>query len=293
MMEIPFIKMHALGNNYIYVDLFQYDLPEELLSDIAIKVSNVHTGIGSDGLILIHPSEKAEVGMRIFNKDGSEGKNCGNGLRCTAKYAYEAGIVSKTQFTIETKSGIVRARVKEDNYKVDEVTVEMGKPILRRSLIPMVGTDLDRVIHEPFVVAGEELFVTAVSMGNPHAVFFVDDIDEAPLYTLGEKIEKDSRFPEQVNVEFVEVVNDAELNFRVWERGSGVTLACGTGACAAVVAATLNNYIPKDKAITVNLQGGDLVIRWDYNDHIWMTGEAKIVATGIYHYEIGLDNLII
>nr|WP_029191028.1 diaminopimelate epimerase [Ornithinibacillus scapharcae] len=284
-MDIPFIKMHALGNNYIYVDLFQNDLPEELLSDIAIKVSNVYTGIGSDGLILIHPSDKAAVGMRIFNKDGSEGKNCGNGLRCTAKYAYEAGIVSSKQFTIETRSGIVQAEVLEENHHVSEVTIDMGKPILRRSLIPMVGSDIDQVVGEKFVVKGQELFVTTVSMGNPHAVFFIDDIHDAPLYTLGEDIEKDSRFPEQVNVEFVEVVNDSELNFRVWERGSGVTLACGTGACAAVVAATLNNHIPIGKPITVHLQGGDLVIQWDENGTVWMTGEAKLIAKGLYQYE--------
>ncbi|WP_042143119.1 diaminopimelate epimerase [Paucisalibacillus sp. EB02] len=284
-MEIPFVKMHALGNNYIYLDLFSFPMDEKILPDVAKKVSNVNTGIGSDGMILIHPTNNAEVGMRIFNKDGSEGMNCGNGLRCTARYAYEAGIVREKQFRIATKSGIVEAEVIVVDDMVEEVTVDMGKPRLKRSQIPMVGDELSHVVNEEFEVEDQILCVTAVSMGNPHAVFFVENIEEAPLYTLGEKIEKDPRFPERINVEFVEVVNENELNFRVWERGSGVTEACGTGACAAVVAATLNNYIPKNKLVTVHLQGGDLFIRWDENDSVWMTGEARIVATGNYYYE--------
>src|SRR5690606_18049035 len=284
-MEIPYIKMHALGNNYIYLDLFSFDIEEAVLSDVAQKVSNVNTGIGSDGMILIHPTKNAEVGMRIFNKDGSEGMNCGNGLRCTARYAYEVGIVDKTQFQIETRSGIVDAEVKIVEGKVVDVTIDMGKPRLKRSLIPMAGEELELVVNEPFNIENQILNVTAVSMGNPHAVFFVEDIEEAPLLTLGEKIEKDPRFQERVNVEFVEVVSENELNFRVWERGSGITEACGTGACAAVVAATLNGYVAKNTLTTVHLQGGDLFIRWDENDSVWMTGEARIVATGNYYYE--------
>jgi diaminopimelate epimerase len=284
-MEIPYIKMHALGNNYIYLDLFRFNIDEEILSDVARKVSNVNTGIGSDGMILIHPTKNAEVGMRIFNKDGSEGMNCGNGLRCTARYAYEVGIVDKIQFQIETRSGIVDAEVNEVAGKVVDVTIDMGKPRLKRSLIPMAGEELEHVVNEPFDIDNHLLHVTAVSMGNPHAVFFVEDIEEAPLNTLGEKIEKDPRFPERVNVEFVEVVSENELNFRVWERGSGITEACGTGACAAVVAATLNRHIAKNTLTTVHLQGGDLFIRWDENDSVWMTGEARIVASGNYYYE--------
>ncbi|MFS0674371.1 diaminopimelate epimerase [Ornithinibacillus sp. 179-J 7C1 HS] len=284
-MKIPFIKMHGLGNNYIYLDLFKQEIDEGLLPDIAQKVSNINTGIGSDGLILIHPSEKAEVGMRIFNKDGSEGKSCGNGLRCTAKYAYEEGLVQNTNFQIETKAGNVEAEVKLNGEVVNEITINMGKPILKRSLIPMIGEEQERIVNETFIINGEELKLTAVSMGNPHAVFFVDDIKNAPLYELGEMVEKDPRFPEGVNVEFVEVVNDTELNFRVWERGSGVTLACGTGACAAVVAATLNQLIPKNKSITVHLEGGDLFITWDEDNYVWMNGGADVIATGIYHYK--------
>ncbi|MBS3682162.1 diaminopimelate epimerase [Ornithinibacillus massiliensis] len=283
-MEIPYIKMHGLGNNYIYLDLFKFEIAEERLSDIAQKVSNVNTGIGSDGLILIHPSNVAPIGMRIFNKDGSEGMSCGNGLRCTAKYAFEAGLVQDTRFQIETRAGNVEAEVKLMGDEVEEVTINMGKPILRRSLIPMAGKEREKVVNETFIVAGEELKVTAVSMGNPHAVFMVEDINKAPLYELGETIEKDPRFPEGVNVEFVEVLNESELNFRVWERGSGVTQACGTGACAAVVAATLNQLIPKHKTITVHLDGGDLFITWDENDDVWMNGGADIIASGVYHY---------
>jgi diaminopimelate epimerase len=283
-MEIPFIKMHGLGNNYIYLDLFNIQLEEEILSDLARKVSNVNTGIGSDGLILIHPSETAHVGMRIFNKDGSEGMSCGNGLRCTAKYAFEVGLVNEQEFTIETKAGNVDAEVKLANNIVEEITINMGKPILNRSSIPMLGEEKDKVVNELFTVDGQKLSVTALSMGNPHAVFFVDDIEKAPLYELGETIEKDARFPERVNVEFVEVVNNKELNFRVWERGSGVTQACGTGACAAVVAAILNERTPKNETITVHLSGGDLFIRWDIEGNVWMTGGADIIAKGVYQY---------
>ena len=283
-MKIPFTKMHGLGNNYIYIDLFQTELPENRLSELAINMSNQNTGIGSDGMILIHPAEKADVGMRIFNKDGSEGMNCGNGLRCTAKYAYETGIVDKKEFTIQTKANIVWATVKENNeQKVNEVTIDMGAPILQREQIPMLGEAGTTVINEPFEVADKTLHVTAVSMGNPHVITMVDAIDDAPLTTLGPVIEKDERFPEGVNTEFIEVVSDEEIHFRVWERGSGVTEACGTGACAAVVAATLNKKVTKGKKIVVHLAGGDLIIEWRKDDHIWMTGGAETIATGIFY----------
>ncbi|GGP13906.1 diaminopimelate epimerase [Oceanobacillus neutriphilus] len=283
-MKIPFTKMHGLGNNYIYIDLFHTDLPEERLSELAVKMSNQNTGIGSDGMILIHPAEKAEVGMRIFNKDGSEGMNCGNGLRCTAKYAYETGIVNTKEFSIQTKANVVHAIVKvNEDKEVEEVTIDMGEPILQREQIPMLGETGTTVINEPFQVADEILHVTAVSMGNPHVVTMVDAIDEAPLTRLGSMMEKDERFPEGVNAEFIEVVSDEELHFRVWERGSGITEACGTGACAAVVAATLNNKVTKGKKVIVHLAGGDLVIEWKEDEHIWMTGGAETIASGIFY----------
>jgi len=284
-MNIPFVKMHGLGNNYIYVDLFRFDLKEENLADISRKVSNVNTGIGADGLILIQPSTKADVGMRIFNQDGSEGSTCGNGLRCTAKYAFEQGIVDKRHFQIETKANIVEAKVDEQDGAVHEVTINMGVPKFNRSVIPMTGSDDNEVIAEDFFVNDTALKLTAVSMGNPHAVFFVDNVEKVPLYELGPVIEKDSRFPERVNVEFIEIADDNEIHFRVWERGSGVTQACGTGACAAVVAATRNHFLKRNEEVVVHLAGGDLIIRWDEQGMVWMRGEAELIASGVYQYE--------
>ncbi|WP_188454011.1 diaminopimelate epimerase [Virgibacillus oceani] len=281
-MKIPFTKMHGLGNNYIYLDLFQYEITEEMLPRLARKVSDVHTGIGADGLIVIHPSKQVDVGMRIFNKDGSEGKNCGNGLRCVAKYVYEQGIVQRDTFRIETKATIVDAEVHVIEGEVKDITINMGMPWLMRSDIPMRG-DAGKVVAESFLVNDTELFITAVSMGNPHAIFFVESIEEAPLYELGPVIAKDERFPEGVNVEFVEIVSETEMNFRVWERGSGVTEACGTGACAAVVAAILNGYMMRDSKICVHLSGGDLMITWDSNGSVWMKGKAEIIASGFYY----------
>ncbi|WP_138420266.1 diaminopimelate epimerase [Aquibacillus sediminis] len=283
-MEIPFTKMHGLGNSYIFLDLFHMDLEEGLLSKLAIDVADVNTGIGSDGLILIHPSTTADVGMRIFNKDGSEGKNCGNGLRCVAKYAYENQLVDQKTFQIETKAGNVTAEVQGDPNYVEEVTVDMGPPILERSKIPMVGKNDESVIAEAFELDERRLQVTAVSMGNPHAVFFVEDINEAPLYELGPIVTNDDRFPEGVNVEFVEVVSNKEIHFRVWERGSGVTQACGTGACAAVVAATLNGYVTRGQSVVVHLSGGDLTITWAEDGTVWMTGSAVTTCTGKFFW---------
>ncbi|KGX89619.1 diaminopimelate epimerase [Pontibacillus halophilus JSM 076056 = DSM 19796] len=283
-MEIPYTKMHGLGNSYIYLNLYDIDLSEEELAPLAIKVADVNTGIGADGMILIHPTEEADVGMRIFNKDGSEGKNCGNGLRCVAKYAYENSLVHKETFTIETKAGFVTAEVHVQDGAVSTVTVDMGEPKLQRPEIPMVGEDV-KVISEPFETSQGVYDVTAVSMGNPHAVFYVEDIEGAPLYELGPEITDDKRFPEGVNVEFVQVASTTELHFRVWERGSGVTQACGTGACAAAVSSVLNGYCNVGEPITVHLAGGDLIIKWDEENHVWMTGAAETVATGVYYWK--------
>ena len=285
--SFSFTKMHGLGNSYIYVDLFRETLPEEELPAIARSVADVHTGIGSDGLILICPSEKAPLKMRIFNSDGSEGKNCGNGLRCVAKYAYEHGIVRDRTFLIETLSGLVEARVAVADGEVTSVTVDMGEPRLERSAIPMLGPEAERVVAEPFAIAGGEYEMTAVSMGNPHVIFYVDDIRRAPVTTLGPLVEKDPRFPEGVNVEFVEVVNERELHFRVWERGSGVTQACGTGACAAVVASVLNGKTVRGEETVVHLAGGDLTIVWGHDGRVRMTGPAETVCTGVYYYRGG------
>ncbi|PAD70909.1 diaminopimelate epimerase [Bacillus sp. 7586-K] len=282
MNSFQFTKMHGLGNNYVYVNMFQEQLQEEQLSEIAKKVANVHTGIGSDGLILICPSENAPVKMRIFNNDGSEGKNCGNGLRCVAKYAYEHKIVTDTEFKIETLSGLVDAKVHVDNDTVTLVTVDMGEPKLLKSQIPMEGKPDSKTINERIEFNGQQYEVTTVSMGNPHIIFYVDDIETAPVTTLGPIVEKDPRFPEGVNVEFVQVVSDDEIHFRVWERGSGVTQACGTGACAAVVSSVLNDLTKAGKDTTVHLAGGDLTINWTTEGRVLMTGPAEVICTGEY-----------
>ncbi|WP_117169004.1 diaminopimelate epimerase [Paraliobacillus sediminis] len=281
-MRIPFTKMHGLGNSYIFINTFDTKLEEKSLPQLAITAANKDIGIGSDGLILIHPSKKAPVGMRIFNKDGSEGKTCGNGIRCVAKYAYENQLVKEKTFEIETKAGNVTAEVHVTNELVEEVTVDMGEPILNRNSIPMTGEDDAQVVLEAFQVSHHPLQLTAVSMGNPHAVFFVEDIEEAPLNDLGPIITHDHRFPEGVNVEFVEVINETEIHFRVWERGSGITQACGTGACAAVVATILNGYATKDQVVTVHLSGGDLAIRWGLDNHVWMKGKAETTIEGVF-----------
>ncbi|MRX73210.1 diaminopimelate epimerase [Bacillus lacus] len=284
MKSFQFTKMHALGNNYIYIDMFQEHLEEEQLATLAVQVSTVHTGIGSDGMILICPSEHAPVKMRIFNSDGSEGKNCGNGLRCVAKYAYENKLVTERVFLIETLSGLVRANVHVESGLVEQVTIDMGSPRLQQNEIPVKADDPQaRLINGEMEFSGEQHYVTAVSMGNPHLIFYVDDIEQAPLTTLGPLVEKDPRFPEGVNVEFVEVVNNREIHFRVWERGSGVTQACGTGACAAVVSSVLNHHTARGKDTVVHLAGGDLIINWTEEGSVMMTGPAETVCKGTYY----------
>ncbi|WNB92974.1 diaminopimelate epimerase [Bacillus sp. NEB1478] len=282
MKTLRFTKMHGLGNNYIYVNMFQEKIPEADLASLAIAVSNPYTGIGSDGMILICPSETAPVKMRIFNNDGSEAKNCGNGLRCVAKYAYENGIVKETEFKIETLGGLVTAKlIIDDEDNVSLVTVNMGQPILKPDQIPVKGfSEYDSLIDETVIFAENELQMTAVSMGNPHVVFFVDNIEDAPLHSLGPIIEKDPMFPDWVNAEFIEIVSAEEMHFRVWERGSGITQACGTGACAAAVAAILNKKAERNTDITVHLAGGDLIINWHSNGDVYMTGPAEVICTG-------------
>ncbi|MDM5190583.1 diaminopimelate epimerase [Bacillus sp. DX4.1] len=286
MKQFSFTKMHGLGNNYIYVNMFEEQIAEEELSCVAEKVSNINTGMGSDGMILICPSEVAPVKMRMFNKDGSEGKSCGNGLRCVAKYAYEHKLVEETVFTIETLAGIVTAEVTVEDDVVTLVTIDMGAPRLTRADLPMLGKGETPFIREDFLYSNHRYIFTAVSMGNPHAVIFVDDIEEAPLTTLGPVLETHEMFPESVNVEFIEIVNNYEMNFRVWERGSGITQACGTGACAAVVAAVLNGKMKREEEITVHLAGGDLMITWTEEGSVMMKGPAEVICHGVYQYKI-------
>lgn len=282
---ISFTKMHGLGNNYVFVDLFKETLREEDLSDLAVQVANVNTGLGSDGLILIGPSERADFRMRIFNADGSEGRNCGNGLRCVAKYVVERGLTDRHRFAIETLGGIVRVDAHvDDEGRVPLVTVDMGEPRLRKRDLPMLGDPDSETIDEPVEIGGKTYRLTGVSMGNPHAVLFVPDAASAPVAEIGPLIERSPLFPERVNVEFISVRSETEIDFRVWERGSGITQACGTGACAAVVAGVLNGRLRRGEPVTVHLAGGDLVIVWTEDGRVLMTGPAETTADGVYYY---------
>lgn len=281
---MKFTKMHGLGNSYIYVNMFEEKLEESILPELAVRVANINTGVGSDGMILICPSENAPVKMRVFNNDGSEAKNCGNGLRCVAKYAYEHKLVSDETFYIETLGGMMKATVHPNGHGlVQTVTVDMGKPKLLRKDLPMLGNGEEMVVSEEFPLNKEYYRLTGVSMGNPHAVMFVENIEEAAVETIGPLIEKHEKFPEWVNVEFVEIVSPTELHFRVWERGSGVTQACGTGACAAVVATILNKHTEQEKDIVVHLLGGDLIINWRESGEVLMTGPAETICEGFFN----------
>lgn len=274
MARLRFTKMHGIGNDYVYVDCFR-----EVVADppaLARRVSPRHTGVGADGLILICPSRQADCRMEMYNADGSRGEMCGNGIRCVAKYVYERGIARREELRIETDAGIKSVRVDSRNGRVDSVTVDMGRPILEGPLIPVAAEG--RVIDHPLAVGGRLFNVTCVSMGNPHCVVFVQSIAGLPLHQLGPQFETHPFFPRRVNTEFVEVLGPAELRMRVWERGSGETLACGTGACAAAVAAALTGRAGRRSL--VHLNGGDLTIEWRDDDGVLMTGPAEEVFTG-------------
>ena len=275
--------MHGLGNDYVYVDCTQEKLhhPEE----IAKRISDRRFGIGSDGLILICPSEKADFEMRMFNADGSEGRMCGNGIRCVGKYVYDHGLTEKTDLEIDTKSGIKHLKLIVEEGKVTFVEVQMGKASLRPKDIP-VETDYDDFISQPMLVGGEAYLVTCVSMGSPHAVIFSDEIDTLPLERIGPLFERHEKFPERINTEFIQVIDRYTLNMRVWERGSGETFACGTGACASVVAAVLNGHCDYDSEITVQLRGGELFITYLQDGSVIMKGPAAHVFDGIMELDI-------
>ena len=280
---MKFTKLHGLGNDYVYVNGFEENLCGVDLPELARRVSDRHFGIGSDGLILILPSERADFRMRVFNNDGSEAKNCGNGLRCVSKYVYDHGLTRKTTFTVETLGGIVTPEVQIGaDGKVDLVSIDMGEPRFERSAIPMTGIPEEHALEEVIEVDDKTFTVSAVSMGNPHAVVFMDELRDEEVRTYGPKMEVHEWFPERTNVEFIQIENRNEIVFRVWERGSGVTLACGTGACAAVVAACMSGKT--DRQVTVHLEGGDLFIEWRESDnHVIMTGPATEVFSGVYH----------
>ena len=274
---LKFTKMHGIGNDYVYVNCFKETVsdPEKL----SIFVSDRHFGVGSDGLVLIMPSDKADFRMRMFNADGSEGMMCGNASRCIGKYVYDKGLTDKTDITLETKSGIKKLHLNPENGKVKTVEVDMGEAILKPRDIPM-NADGDSFVNKPVAVDGKEQNITAVSMGNPHAVIFTVSIDKLDLEKTGPSYENHPLFPERVNTEFCEVIDSRTLKMRVWERGSGETWACGTGACATAVAAVLNGFCKRDEEITLKLRGGDLKITYRSDNHVIMCGEAETVFEG-------------
>ena len=282
---LTFSKMHGIGNDYIYINCFQETVtdPEKL----SIFMSNVRFGVGSDGLVLILPSEVADFRMRIFNADGSEAMMCGNATRCVGKYVYEHGMTDKTEVSLETNSGIkyLTLSVNEATNKVDAVKVDMGKAILKPAEIP-VADDGDRFIAKPVVVDGVTYDMTCVSMGNPHAVVFLPEIDSLDLEKIGPSFEHHPLFPNRVNTEFIRVIDDHTLQMRVWERGSGETFACGTGACAAAVASVLNGYCKREQEILIHLRGGDLRIIYHNDESVTMIGPATFIFEGKMEYPV-------
>lgn len=274
---MKFTKMHGLGNDYVYVNCFEEKIDNP--PAVARFVSDRHFGIGSDGLIMINPSKTADFEMEMYNADGSRGEMCGNGIRCVAKYVYDYGLTDKTQISVETLGGIKYLDLTVEDGKVSLVKVDMGKPELEADLIPIIS-EREQVIDEPIEVDGKEYHMTGVSMGNPHAVIYVDDVKGLDLEKIGPKFENHERFPKRINTEFVHCIDRQTVEMRVWERGSGETLACGTGACAVAVSSILNNLT--DTQVTVKLLGGDLQIEWDREkNHVFMTGPAKVVFDGV------------
>ena len=288
--QINFTKMHGCKNDYLYIDCTKNELINP--AKVSVKLSDRHTGIGSDGIILICPSSVADFRMRIFNADGSEAEMCGNGIRCVGKYVYDFGLTDKDEVRIETgvrtdeeestgeipKNRIKILKLKIEEGKVVSATVDIGKPILTPSEIPVIS-DKDKCINEAVNVDDKDWYLTCISMGNPHAVTFVDDTRSLNLPEIGPKFEFNKIFPNRTNTEFIKVISRNEIEMRVWERGSGETLACRTGACASAYAAMLNGLA--DNEVTVHLLGGDLIIKYDQNtDHIFMTGPCETVFSG-------------
>ena len=278
-MKITFVKMHGAGNDYIFVDCFKnaVEQPEKL----AVNISDRHFGVGSDGLVLILPSEIADCKMRIFNADGSEAKMCGNAIRCVGKYFYENIDNQKDIIKIDTLSGIKILELFVENKIVNEVRVDMGKADFTAKNIPIICKS-DTYINSPIEIDGKEFIITAVSIGNPHAVVFCENVDEIPLAMLGSKFEHHAIFPERVNTEFVQIVDNQTIKMRVWESGSGETMACGTGACASAAAAIKNNLLNFDTEICVQLKGGEIFINCKKDYNIFMRGNAVEVFRGIF-----------
>ena len=276
--SVKFTKWQGIGNDFVIVNGFQErieDYPQK-----AIEICDRHFGIGADGLVIALPSEIADFRMRIFNSDGSEAEMCGNVTRCFARYVYENGLTTKTELSIETLAGIIRPKLIFEEGQIRAVCVDMGEPRLKRGEIPMTGNAEEQAVNLPLVVGNTTYDITCVSMGNPHCIIFTDEVEELDLQALGRPIEIHPLFPRKTNVEFVKVIDRNTLRMRVWERGAGITLACGTGACATVVAAVLNNKTERE--VKVHLDGGDLFIEWRSDNHVYKTGPAVEVFRGEY-----------
>ena len=275
---MKFTKMQGAGNDYIYINGFEAIPPH--LSSLAVKMSDRHFGVGSDGLVMIVPSKTCDFGMRMFNADGTEAEMCGNAARCVGKYLYDHGMTDKTELTLETLAGVKRIYLTVAHGRVTSVKVDMGEPRLLPGDLPVLLPG-DRVVAQPIEVCGHRFSMTCVSMGNPHAVIFLDDLQAYDLHAIGRAIEHHELVPRRTNVEFVKVLAPDVLQMRVWERGAGETLACGTGACASLVAAVLNDR--SRRAATLRLVGGDLQIEWDEtSNHVFMTGDAVTVFEGTW-----------
>lgn len=289
--KIPFVKIHGLGNDYVYLDLTKEDnldfINEKRWSDLSKKISDRHFGVGSDGLILILPSEKADFQMRILNADGSEAQMCGNGIRCVAKYVFDCNLTQKTNLRIETLAGVKEIDLFVQDRQVKSIRVDMGEPLLEPGLIPVKGEKRGDFYKQTVRVKDRSFDFTAIGMGNPHCVIFVDELTDELVHKYGPLIECNPIFPEKTNVEFIKVLGKSKLEMRVWERGSGETLACGTGACASAVATWLNGFT--ENKIDIKLLGGDLKVEIDKKtNHVFMTGGAEFICEGTYFYEADL-----
>ena len=278
---MKFTKMQGLGNDYVYVNCFKEKIEDP--SALAVRISDRHFGVGSDGLILINPSKVADCEMEMYNADGSRGEMCGNGIRCVAKYVYDYGLTDKTHISVETLGGIKYLDLTVKDGKVALVRVDMGEPELDPEKIPIImkgySDETDRVLNAQIKVDGKEYHMTGVSMGNPHDVVYIDDVQGLDIEKIGPKFENHERFPQRINTEFSKVIDRKTVEMRVWERGSGETLACGTGACAVAVASILNGYTERE--VEIRLLGGNLQIEWNEEDnHVYMTGPATVVFDG-------------
>lgn len=275
---MKFTKMHGLGNDYVYMDCTKSGVPDNV-ETLAQFVSDRHFGVGSDGLILICASDICDFKMKMYNMDGSEAQMCGNGIRCVGKFVYDKGLTNKTEITVETLAGVKVLELNVKNGKVETVKVDMGEPILEAEKIPVISDEKEQVKNLVITALDKDFKFTCVSMGNPHAITIVEDVDTFDVEKYGSVLEIDKHFPEKANIEFIQIINRNTIKMRVWERGSGETMACGTGACATAVACSINGLVEDE--VTVKLLGGDLNIKWNKEDkHIYMTGPATTVFEG-------------